>query len=315
MAGTKTALFVRKTPGGVFSVEDQSTTTGDRWFVHSGTGTDGAGYGTHPDSPVATIDYAIGLATASQGDIIFVMPGHAESIIAAGIDVDKIGLSIIGLGIENNRPTITFTATTSDVDIDAAGVYIRGLRFVSDVNNLAWFIDANSAYLTMEDCEFITSSTKEAYNFINIADTVDNFTFRRCIFRQPTDPDGTDTGDDTGCFFFEDCENILIEQCEFYGEFETAIFHNKATLAANLWIRDCFGEQALSTGVVAVIVLASTGGMQRCAWNCPDAADNVTIGSFITMVQDTFFGYHDVSFMNDNAAGEWLASAVNAAST
>ncbi|GAF96466.1 unnamed protein product, partial [marine sediment metagenome] len=117
VAGTKTSQFVRKTPGGVFNVEDQSITTGDRWYVHSGTGTDAVGYGTHPDKPLATIDDAIGLATASQGDIIYVMPGHAETIGAGEIDVDKIGLSIIGLGVENDRPTITFDETTSDVDI------------------------------------------------------------------------------------------------------------------------------------------------------------------------------------------------------
>jgi hypothetical protein len=53
--------------------------------------------------------------------------------------------------------------------------------------------------------------------------------------------------------------------------------------------------------------------MVRCAWNVPDAGDNTTIGSFITMALDSPFGYHDCTFMNDNAAGEWAASAVNAA--
>ena len=31
----KTALFSRKTPGGVWSVEDQTMSTGDRYFVGS----------------------------------------------------------------------------------------------------------------------------------------------------------------------------------------------------------------------------------------------------------------------------------------
>ena len=66
----KTAMFSRRQPGGVVNIESQDITTGDRWFVHSGTGTDGAGYGQNPDAPCATIDYAIGLCTASQGDVI-----------------------------------------------------------------------------------------------------------------------------------------------------------------------------------------------------------------------------------------------------
>jgi hypothetical protein len=318
--GTRTTRFVRHTPGGVFNVEDQSLSTGDRWYVHSGTGTDGLGYGTHPDSPVATIDYAIGLATASQGDIIFVMPGHAESITIGGIDVDKIGLSIIGLGNGNNRPTISFTATTSDVDIDADDIYISGLRFVSAIDALQVMIDANSENLTMEDCEFVTSSALECHNFINIATTKDYFTFRRCVFRQPTDPEATG-GDDavnTGCFYIVDSENILIQECVFIGEFETSIFHNKTSPVKNLWILDCYGEQALAAADVATIVAAATGGMHRCAWNVPDAADATTIGNFITMAADTPFGYHKVTFMNDNAtagAGEWLALPVNTEST
>jgi hypothetical protein len=313
MAGKKTPLSNRKSQGGLYNVEDLRMTTGTRWWVHSGTGSDTANSGEGPDDALATIDAAINKCVASVGDIVFVMPGHAETIAAAGIVADVIGLSIIGLGIENNRPTITFSATGSDVDIDATDVCISGLRFVSSVNNLAWFIDVNEERFTMEDCEFVTSSANEAYNFINIATTKDFFTFRRCVFRQPTDPDGSNHGDNTGCFYFEDSENITIDQCTFLGEFESSIFHNKTTAATNLWITDCYGEQALAGADVATIVLATTGGMVRCSWNVPDAADNTTIGSFITMVLDTFFGYHDVTFMNDNNAGEWAASPVNAA--
>ena len=313
MAGTKSPLFGRKVSGGLYAIEDRATTTGDRWFVHSGTGTDAAGYGQHPDIPVATIDYAIGLAAANNGDIIYVMPGHAENIIAAGIDVDKAGLKIIGLGVENNRPTITFTATTSDVDIDADDIYISGLRFVSNINNLAWFIDANMENLTMEDCEFVTSNTKEAYNFINLATTKDHFTFRRCKFLQPTDPDGTDHGDNTGCFYFEDSEDILIEDCVFQGEFESSIFHNKTTKAQNLWIRNCYGEQALDAADILTLVDDGTGGMVESHWLVPDASDITTEGKFVTLAATTAFGLHDVTFMNDNNAGEHLALPVTAA--
>ena len=42
--------------------------------------------------PFSTIDYAVGRCTASRGDIIAVMPGHAESVAAAsGITLDEIG--------------------------------------------------------------------------------------------------------------------------------------------------------------------------------------------------------------------------------
>ncbi len=300
MPGIKTSRFSRKTPGGVFNVEDQSFTTGDRWFVHSGTGTDGVGRGTHPDDPLATIDYAIGLATASQGDVIYVMPGHAETIGAAEIDVDKIGLSIIGLGVENDRPTITLDETTSDVDIDANDIFISGLRFISTIADLVWFIDANSERLVMEDCEFITTSTYTAINFINLATTKDHFIFRRCKFVQPTDPDDTDGNTHTGCFYIVDSEDILVEDCIFQGEFETSIFHNDATACANLWIRRCYGEQALSGADILTAETGATGGMIYCHWLVSDAADATTWGDFCTLAQGSPFGMHSTTFMNDN---------------
>jgi hypothetical protein len=306
--------------GGLYNVEDLRMTTGDRWWVHSGTGSDTANSGLSPDDALATIDAAINKCTASVGDIVYVMPGHAETIGAAGIDADVIGLSIIGLGIENNRPTITFNATTSDIDIDATDIYISGLRCLSTVNNLAKFVDVNAERFTMEDCEFVTTSTKEAYCFIDIATTKDYFTFRRCTFRQPTDPThaGGDGAAGSGCFYIVDSENILIEDCVFLGEFETSIIHNKTSAVKNLWIRNCYGEQALAGADVATIVATATGGMVRCAWNVPDAGDITTIGDFITMAANSPFGYHDCSFMNDNAtagAGEWQALPVNTAST
>lgn len=314
--GARTALFSRKIKGGVYNIEDTGLTTGNRWFVDSSNG-DSANGGTSPDNAMATIDQAINKATASEGDIIYVLPGHAETITAAGIDCDKIGLTIQGLGIGSNRPTITFSATTSDVDIDAAAITIKNLRFVSDVDSLEKFIDVNSAYFEMTDCEFVTSSGKEAVSFIDLATTVDNFIFRRCIFRQPTDPDGSDNAVNTGCFYIVDSENILVEDCEFYGEFESSIFNNRAagTACKNFWIRRCFGEQALSTGDILTLVTGATGGMEYCSWNQPDNADVTTWGDFVTAGQGTFFGMHNVTFMNDNAGGELLAVPVAVATT
>lgn len=154
--GAKTEFFARSQPGGVYMFADESRTTGSIFFVHSGTGIDGAGYGRNPDSPLATIDYAISLCTDNKFDRIYVMPGHAETLTAAaGIDADKIGISIIGLGNGSNRPRITMgTADTVDIDIDAANITIQGIDFVANFLNIAAAIDVNADYFTLRDCCF-----------------------------------------------------------------------------------------------------------------------------------------------------------------
>src|SRR3990167_1275260 len=96
-----TALFSRRQPGGVFVVEDKADHPGAIFFVDSthAAKADAVGGGRSPDRPLATIDYAIGLCTASKGDVIYVMPGHAENLTAAdGIDCDIAGITIVEIG-------------------------------------------------------------------------------------------------------------------------------------------------------------------------------------------------------------------------
>ena len=133
----RTALFSRKQSGGVFTIADFVEHPGDIWFVDSGSGTDGAGYGQSPDTPVATLDYAIGLATASQGDTIYLMPGHAENIGSATACVfDKAGIKVIGLGSGGLRSTLTITAAAGTISITAANVWLENVLVVGNFLNI-----------------------------------------------------------------------------------------------------------------------------------------------------------------------------------
>lgn len=154
----RSALFVNKQSGGMFAVEDASRSTGNRFYVDSGssTGSDASGYGKSPDSPFATLDYAVGQCTANNGDIIYVMPGHAETVSAAGgLDLDKAGITIIGIGSGSDQPTVTLdTANTADVDVDAANVTVENLHFVANFADIAAMIDVNADDFTLRNCRF-----------------------------------------------------------------------------------------------------------------------------------------------------------------
>lgn len=311
MPGSKTALYVNKQSGGMFAVEDQSRSTGTRFFVHSGTGTDSAGNGANPTKPLATIDYAVGLCTANKGDIIHVMPGHAETVIAAnGIDIDVAGVTLVGEGEGDLKPTITMgTATTATVRFNAKNCRIigtaptrGGFRFVGDIDSLVKFIDVNKNFTLIEDCEFVTSSTKEATSFINLATTFDYLTVRRCRFEQPTDPTGTDGAADTGALFCVDSEYILFEDCWFQGNFETAIFHNRTTKCRSLWVKNCWGIQLLSGAEPFQLVTDADGAMLGGGFITP-AETAVTEATLVGTVGDKFFVLQPGSFGNDGAAG------------
>lgn len=281
-------------------------------FVDSGGGGSTTSGGRSPTSAFTLLDNAFdsGVTTASKGDVVYVMPGHAETVTAAnGIDIDIAGVTVQGLGNGTNKPTITMgTATTATVRINAANVTLKNIRFVGNIDSLVKFIDVNATYCTIEDCIFVTSSTKEATSFINLADTIDYLTVRRCRFEQPTDPDGTDDAADTGCFFFADSEYILIEDCWFYGNFETAIFHNRTTAAKNVWVRNCFGTQLLSTGLIYTQVAAMEGGNINSTWNHRTAAD-VTEATWTGTASANFVFDRNSGVLADGAAGGQYAAA------
>ncbi len=163
----KTELFVRKQSGGMFSVVNESLTTGNIFFVDSGsnTGADGAGYGQNPDAPCLTIDYAVGLCTANNGDRIYVMPGHAETVSAAGgLDLDIAGITIIGIGDGTDTPTVTLdTADTADVDVDAANVTIENIHFKSGFADVAVCLDVNATDFTCRNCRFTEAADNQNF--------------------------------------------------------------------------------------------------------------------------------------------------------
>lgn len=136
-------------------------TTGDVYFADSGAATasdsaKGAGHGTSPRDPFASIDYVVSQCIANQGDTIVAMPGHAETIsAAAGLALDVAGITVIGIGSGASQPTITLdTIISADVDIDAANITLMNLHFIANFADITAMIDVNADDFTMRGCRF-----------------------------------------------------------------------------------------------------------------------------------------------------------------
>jgi hypothetical protein len=154
------------------------TQPGQTFWVYNGTaisagqrgGSDG-NQGTF-DSPFATLDYAIGRCTAGRGDIIFIKPGHAETISSAGaITADVAGVAIVGLGSGSFRPTFTLdTAASTTIAVSAANVSFKNLIFTANFADItAVFTTTTAKEFAVEDCLFKATATN--MNFLNIIDT------------------------------------------------------------------------------------------------------------------------------------------------
>ena len=154
----RTALFSRVQPGGVFTINDLVAHPGNIWFVDSGEttlGSDAAGSGRSPDSPFLTLDYAIASCTASNGDVIYCMPGHTEDLDAdSAVDIDVAGISVIGLGRGAARPTFDNSAAAGDFKLAADSTYIENLLFTGGVDIGTGIIEVSAADCVIKNCEF-----------------------------------------------------------------------------------------------------------------------------------------------------------------
>lgn len=180
-----TALYSNPTSSGRFAIEDKSLTTGARFFVHSGLGSDTSAYGTNPDAPCATIDYAIGRCAASKNDTIYAMPGHAETISSAGaIAADVAGISIIGLGNGANRPTITWGNTAATIAISAANVTIKNIVTKCSVDEVVSMFNVTGANCTLDGVDFVETTSMQAIQWLLTTAAADFLTIKNCFHQQ-----------------------------------------------------------------------------------------------------------------------------------
>lgn len=175
-------MHVINLPGGdSYFVLGPTTPSGKVFYVDSGTGTDGAGYGSLK-APLATIDYAVGLCTANAGDVIAVMSAHTETLDAAGaITADVAGIRIVGLKSGTQKPTLSVDTehdTTPVVVISADNCVVEGFRFVgANTGGSSGVFSVSGSYAAIRDCEFIeTAATTELcvtdnYGVITIDDS------------------------------------------------------------------------------------------------------------------------------------------------
>ena len=137
-------------------VANDLITTGTTRYVDSNNGS--ASYdGKTPGKALVTIDAAINASSA--GDAIYVLEGHAESVAnATTIIPDVNGIKIVGLGTGARRPTITMTATASNIPVSGTDVRLENLLITTSGT-----VDVTSAItVTGDDSHIVNVEIRES---------------------------------------------------------------------------------------------------------------------------------------------------------
>lgn len=234
-------------------------TTGNIYFVDSGVSTSGGGLS--PEDAVSTLDAAVALCTASNGDVIVVMEGHAETISgAAGVDLDVAGIRVIGLGHGATRPTFTFSAAASTFAVGASSVQVENLLFVAAFTNgvtAGVDIDGNHSDVVFRNCEWRASlSTQEFLKAVTIAENASRVTFDGCRFTEVTG------GDATAAIFTESTmTGLTVKNCTFHGDWSAAVLDlddDAITLGLDIFNNYAYNAD-VSAGLFATVTAATVG--------------------------------------------------------
>lgn len=103
------------------------------------------------DKLFTTLESAGTAAAASADSLVLMAPHHAETVAsAAAINLDKIGMRVLGLGEGAARPTFTFSATASTITITAASITMKNFIVVPSIDSVVSAIVVSAADVTLD---------------------------------------------------------------------------------------------------------------------------------------------------------------------
>lgn len=109
-----------------------STAGGKTFYVNSSiTGaTDTTNFGQSVGRPFATLVFALAQCVSANGDTIILGQGHSEVVnVAAWATLSKNGVTILGQGTGNSRPTFQWTTTASQIVISGSSILWKNCIF------------------------------------------------------------------------------------------------------------------------------------------------------------------------------------------
>jgi hypothetical protein len=234
------------------------------YFVDSGTGSN-SNDGADVRTPFATLEEAFDHVSPNRGDVIFILPGHAESLTAT-LSLDVAGVSVVGLGSGVARPTfVVGDAAGEAINLTAASIHIENCIFICGTDQQTWIMGVAASDCTILNCEFReVVTTKQPLICLDIgagaaANVADRTRVLGCYFNCPTAGDG-----DSGIELSEVNDRVEIGFCTAWGDWDDACIHNPtAKVLTNLFIHDCVLSNLLTGQHSIELVSACTGMLAR----------------------------------------------------
>ncbi len=206
------------------------------------------------NAPFSTLDYAIGQCRANKGDIIFIKPGHSETLTATSVAVDVAGIAIVGLGQGSMRPTFNATATGSIFPISGANVLVHNLLFTGGVDAVVSMITVAAADVCLSKIELrdVTGQMTDGILTTAAADRLKIYDYKF---------DGADAAGGASAIAIVGGDQIEIRNFDIIGNFSVGGIDIRTTATTNIQIRDgqIWNQHGSIDCCIVDTITASTG--------------------------------------------------------
>lgn len=241
------------------------------FYVHS------SGVQSEDDAPIAdrlytTLNAALLACRSARGDVVLVLPGHAESFSAAdslsGLGT-KTGITVMGLGEGDARPTFTWTAAGSTVLFDAASFAIKNCRLLlagadaaGSALTVAAPITVSAPGCAIEDCYIRFGFDADQIVTVGITTTAaaDRFKFNRNHCTGATAAECTTFMDIIGVDYLEMKDNHIAGATS---STTVGIVRFATTASLDINLQNNFYANRKAASVHAVTGLAGVTGISR----------------------------------------------------
>lgn len=140
-----------------------------------------------------SLTQAMSQCRANRGDVIVALPGYTESVGVSTATTFVAGVTIVGIGVDAERPTFNWTAAAS-----AWAVSVANVKFINCVFNLAATastattkaITCSAAGLTFEQCKLIAGAaggSQQATIGVELTTGANDFALLGCEVYAPAD--------------------------------------------------------------------------------------------------------------------------------
>lgn len=274
---------------------------GDVYFTDSGHGNKSDNNaGTRPTAPTATINGAYDKATASQGDVVLVAAGHAETVASATtLAMDTVGVKVVGLGRGADRPTLTFSATGSNIPVSAASnVLSNFLLTITGTVDVVAGITVSAAGVHLDRIEQREPAATSQWTDAIVGTTCDQLEISNYKFAGLVAGDATQAAISvTGTPAEIHLHNLFI-----VGEFVAGGI-DISGVATDIHVEDITIEQRHSSTDACVTVAATTTGFLKNCYLRSATNDDSGLTAIVTAGNDLqMYNVHMVNANGEHAA-------------